>query len=161
MKDDNEQVRIPIVYVDRPGFEGVEGAFRSPVIDIWIGFDPNADLDNNKPFGQNTLFSARALVDTGADDFCVDYKLLQRVGAPQIHRQSGGLKTVHGMSVIQQYRVHLQIPNTPFKSEIDVIALDIDDGTRAYNAIFGLSFLETGVLLLDPRSGEGHFTFHV
>jgi len=35
----------------------------------------------------------------------------------------------------------------------------IQDGTRAYGAVFGTRFLELGRLVIEPK-GESHFAFH-
>lgn len=154
----SQSVRIPVIYADRPGWEGVQGAFKSPVIDLGIGFDPNGNADDNKPFAPGTLLNARALIDTGADDFVVDLKLLKAANAPRSPAGTMQVKTVHGQTAVPLFRVHMMFPGTLFKAELDVAGMDINDGSRAYNAIFGYRFFETGVLTLNPR-GESYFDF--
>jgi hypothetical protein len=98
------------------------------------------------------------LIDSGADDIIIDNALLKQVKAPTADLPPSAIKTVHGMEFLPRYWVHIAFPSTPFKVLIDVVGMDLVDGTRAYHAIFGMRFIERGTLHLCPR-GESHFTF--
>lgn len=148
---------IPVIFADRPGFESVAGAFKSPVIKIGLGYDISA-LSEGKLTSQSKIVSATALLDTGADDFVVDQELLNAIGAP-LSGKTTEIKTVHQTTIVQKRTVHLFIKEFDLCAEIDVIPMKLSDDTRAYQAIFGLRFLEIGKLTIDMR-GESSFTLH-
>jgi hypothetical protein len=151
--------RIPIILADRPGFEGVTDSYKSPVIELGLGYDPSADVDGDRPFAKGALLNVRALIDSGADDFVVDISLLQRINAPIASQLPPvSIKTIHGTQMMSRFFVDIMFPGTQFKARVDVMGAEISDGTRAYEAIFGMRFIELGTLQLNPR-GESHFTF--
>ncbi|MGO7133421.1 retroviral-like aspartic protease family protein [Rhizobium leguminosarum] len=151
-------MKIPISYVSRPGYEDVPEAFKSPVIEILIGYDPNGNLDDNNPLNPAYFRPVRVLIDTGADDLVIDRDLIAGINAPRLV-DTGSISTIHGVSEFAKHEVHMMIPELGFKSSMDVVALPIDNRIRAYQGIFGLRFLEKGRLIIDPM-GESSFTFH-
>lgn len=142
--------RIPIHYVDRPGFKSQLLSEKSPVIDVVIG--------HIAPDGSNRLRNLKALIDSGADDIFVDEALLKDCGCPLLESTSD-VRTLHGTKSSRMYRVSMLFPEQDVLNELDVIATDYPRGVRAYEAVFGTRFLELGVLVLDPQ-GESHFTIH-
>ncbi len=142
-------IRIPIFYVDRPGFRSNLLSEKSPVINVTIGH-----VDETK----HRLRNLRALIDTGADDIFVDEALLIDCGCP-ILPTSSAVRTTHATKMHPMYRATMLFPDHDLLQQVDVISNDYPRGTRAYEAIFGTRFLELGTLVLNPQ-GESHFTFH-
>jgi predicted aspartyl protease len=145
-------IRLPILYVDRPGFTSNMLSEKSPVIDVVIGFVK--ENSQTKPKLRNT----RALIDTGADDIFVDERLLIDCGCPRLDRGSD-VRTVHGTVAHHRYLATMLFPDHDLRQEVEVISTAYEPGVRAYEAVFGTRFLELGVLVIDPQ-GESHFTFH-
>ncbi|MCW0979195.1 hypothetical protein OK142_00080 [Agrobacterium sp. BT-220-3] len=150
-------VSIPVIFADRPGFETVSGAYKSPVIEIGLGYDIRAFQTGQLVRGSK-IFRVRALMDTGADDFFVDAKLLDEMNAP-FTDDVAEIRTAHQVSSARKRKVHMFISEFGHCSEIDVIPMNFSDGTRAYQAVFGLRFMEIGKLTIDMR-GKSQFTMH-
>ncbi|MDW9670260.1 hypothetical protein GOB27_27285 [Sinorhizobium meliloti] len=154
---EGEEARIPVRHVDRPGYEQVAGAFKSPIIEIGLGFDPQC-LSTGYRSAQSKIYRVRALLDTGADEIHVDTSLLDKWGAPKLLTQAT-IKSVHGIDTVLKRQVHLFVSEASICAEVDVVPTQLSDGTRAYDAIFGMRFLEMGRLVLDV-SGSSYFVFH-
>jgi predicted aspartyl protease len=161
MEDTKEKIRIPVIYVDRPRHTGTLPRGKSPTVEVVIGFDPDLNMDDrHPPKGKFRKFvRARALVDTGADEIFLDEKLVSRTGCPVIEGPAMTVKSPHGEKIHDRHRAQIIFPYVGLKAEVEVFSAEIQDGTRAYDAIFGTSFLELGCLVVDPR-GDSHFTFH-
>jgi hypothetical protein len=145
-------IRLPILYVDRPGFTSSLWSEKSPVIDVVIGFVSEPPQEKPK------LWNARALIDTGTDDIFVDERLLIDCGCPRLD-QGSSVRTVHGTLAHDRYQATILLPDHDLLQQVEVIAAKFEPGVRAYTAVFGTRFLELGVLVIDPQ-GESHFTFH-
>jgi predicted aspartyl protease len=150
-------LEIPIRYTERPGSDPADITTKSPTVEVVIGFDPNADMNDQKqPTGK--FIKVTALIDTGADDIFVDEVLLSRCDCPKVSK-TAHVKTVHLTTGHEVFLAHFFFPASGLKTEMEVIASKIQDGTRAYAAVFGTRFLELGRLVIDPK-GKSHFVFH-
>ena len=86
-------LEIPIRYTERPGSDTVDVTTKSPTVEVVIGFDPNADMDDQKrPKGK--FIEVTALIDTGADEIFVDEVLLSRCDCPKVSK-TAHVKSAH------------------------------------------------------------------
>lgn len=150
--------RIPVVYTDRPGSTSAELVDKSPTIEVVLGFDPGHDMsaDGKPPRGK--FIKTRALIDTGADDIFVDEKLLQMTMCPVIPGTITIVKTAYNTVGRPRHTVQMTFPGHQLMAQVEATPAPLDDGTRAYCAIFGTRFLEKGTLVLNPM-GESYFDF--
>ena len=98
----------------------------------------------------------RALIDTGADDIYFDSRVIKEIGVPETGERAK-IKTIHSETEEKFYSIIIQFDGGP-SATLSVLSADIDDGTRAYDAIFGYRFLELGTLTLNPN-GNSCFEF--
>ena len=105
------------------------------------------------------MVRVRALMDTGADDIFVDKKILGDTECPTV-QSLGVIKSVHKTTVHIMRQARIAIIGGPGAIfEAPVVSAQIQDGTKAYDAVFGTSFLEMGRLVIEPEA-ESQFTFH-
>jgi len=138
---------IPIEYVDRPGNRvGASLTEKSPIIEVEIGFGEK-------------LEKVRALVDTGAHNILVDEGLIARTECPIVPGRTSLIATKDARTIHPMYKAQIVFPSIQAKGEVAVVSAKIQDGTKAFDAVFGTQFLELGRLVIDTR-GKSHFTFY-
>jgi hypothetical protein len=146
-------MKLPVVYTHRPaGSPADELASKSPVTEVVIGWG-----ELGRP--NRRMFTARALVDSGADEIYVDRRLLADANCPEVPGKSAQIATAHGLRTHKVHRAVILYPGLNAEGALEVVATEIDAATKAYQAVFGTKFLELGRLTLDPR-GESYFEFH-
>ncbi len=153
--DYNVERKLEIQFAERPGFEGVEDSFRSPVVYVGMGYDPQCNFAKYPPFDPKLVQGISVLLDTGADEMMVDEDLLDSVGAPFV-AETSTIKTMHGVEEIKRRKMLLVIKELGIAEECEVVPMKISDGTRAYSAIFGMKFIGLGRLILDMQ-GDSFF----
>ncbi|WP_315782454.1 aspartyl protease family protein [Bradyrhizobium sp. SZCCHNPS1003] len=140
-------MKIPVHYVDRPGFTSEYLSEKSPVVEVQIGYVSQAGPK---------LKTVRALIDTGADDIFVDESVLIECGCP-VASDRTSVRSAHGTKDHAVYEAFINFPAAQLGLRTQVISSDYAPGERSYQAVFGTRFLELGVLVIDPN-GESYFT---
>jgi len=142
-------IRIPIELVRRPGFEHVEDSFTSPVIRMVVESIPSVDIKGvvTPSIGRQL----QVLIDTGADWCLIDDQVLRSIGAICMGSGAAMTKTLHGSVNHQEYGVRLRLPGLEEPITTRVSGLEIDDGTRAYQAILGMGMIQNGKLVIDSE----------
>lgn len=120
-----------------------EGKVLKPMIDVVLANGTKA-------------INCVALIDTGTDLLVVDERILKGLSCPRTDTVIE-MTTVHGRVEHDQYIVEMEFPSAGAGAAVDVVAAKLED--RPYQAIFGIRFLDLGVLHLDFR-GESFFDFH-
>jgi hypothetical protein len=100
-------IKIPVNYVDRPGFTSLLLSEKSPTIEVVIGFIPEP-IEGDPIATAPKLFTVRALVDTGADDIFVDERLLAQCGCPKIGTTD--VRSTHRTTGHDIHKAHILFP---------------------------------------------------
>jgi len=107
-----------------------------------------------KPSATATLIRAGGLIDTGASDVCIDYRVAVALGLDEIDQQTVG---VVGASVpATVYMGILEIPELGFSEIMPLFALKVRRPT--HDVLLGRSLLEHFIVTFDGPSGLFHFS---
>lgn len=93
------------------------------------------------------------LIDTGASDICIDYRLALELGLKEIDQRSVGV--VGGSVQAKIYLGRLIVPDVGFDRVCPLYALKVRHPT--HEVLLGRSFLENYVVTFDGPAGT--FTF--
>ena len=103
--------------------------------------------------GVSQFYEAGGLIDTGASDVCIDYRMAQTLRLRQIDQQT--VATPGGSLLAAIYMGVLEIPALSFKRVMPLYALKV--ARASYNVILGRSFLSEYVVTFDGPNGLFHF----
>lgn len=121
---------------------------EGPLIDVIVHREPGAEPHEGIP----PSYETRALIDTGASDSCVDYRI---VHALRLRQTNQTRMRVVGTSVL--VTVHLGVLEIPALSFKGIVELYSSSVTRPkYNALIGRPFLANYGFHLDGPSGMFH-----
>ena len=119
-----------------------------PHIQVLVG-SPNA-----APVGINTDFiQLDALIDTGADDVCIDIRTAERLNLSPVDKATiGGVGGDHEAIIFAGL---LEVPNLRFRRIIRMFApIGV---TLSSKVLLGRSFLESYIVTFDGPNGTFHF----
>lgn len=121
---------------------------EGPLVDIIIHREPGAEPEEGVPH----LYETRALIDTGASDCCVDYRIVHSLKLRQTNQTR---MRVVGTSVL--VTVHLgvlEIPAIGFRGIVEFYSSSV---TRPkYNALIGRQWLSDYGFHFDGPNGAFH-----
>ena len=119
-----------------------------PHIQVLVGSPKSA------PVGINTDFlQLDALIDTGADDVCIDIRTAERLNLVPVDKTTiGGVGGVHEAIVVAAL---LEVPNLRFKRIVNMYApIDVSLSSKM---LLGRSFLSNYIVTFDGPNGMFHF----
>ena len=99
------------------------------------------------------LCETRGLIDTGASDVCIDYRLAEQLGLRRIDQQDVGV--VGGTVPATIYLGVLEIPALGFRQLMPLYALRVRRPT--HEVLLGRSFLQHFIVTFDGPNGTFHF----
>lgn len=103
--------------------------------------------------GASQFYEAGGLIDTGASDVCIDYRMAQDLRLRQIDQQT--VATPGGSLLAAVYLGVLEVPALDFRKPMPLFALKV--ARASYNVILGRSFLSDYIITFDGPSGMFHF----
>ena len=97
-------------------------AYHGPTLTVAVGFDKTWKESHKTPPNARG-FELEALVDTGAQDSCIDRLLAVQLGLPAVDREA--VCGVHGLREVDVYLAQVYIPaldfNTSCSAEISLV----------------------------------------
>ncbi len=96
--------------------------------------------------GETPTQSVAALVDTGASESCIDYKLAEELGLPVIDEME--MSGVGGIKKHNVYLASVHIPELEFGQYGRFAGVDLPDGGQHHQALLGRTFLRNVILIL-------------
>ena len=122
---------------------------EGPLLDIIIHREHNAPLVEGVQLHHET----RALIDTGASDVCIDYRIAHALNLREINQTN--VTVVGGTVPVSVYLGVLEVPALGFKRLMPLYASKV--ARINYNALLGRSFLTDFVVTFDGPNGCFHF----
>ncbi|MGH7025485.1 MAG: retropepsin-like aspartic protease [Caulobacteraceae bacterium] len=119
------------------------------VLDVIIHREPSAVDEEGVP----ALFEAGALIDTGASDVCIDYRLAHELKLRQIDQQT--VATPGGTLLAAVFLGLLEVPDLGYRKLMPLYALRV--ARSSYSVILGRSFLADYIVTFDGPNGCFHF----
>ena len=93
------------------------------------------------------------MIDTGASDICIDYRIAHALNLRQIDSQTIG--TVGGPIHSAVYLAIIEIPALKYREPMRVYAPKLERPT--YNSLLGRTFLSEFLMTYDGEDGICHF----
>lgn len=140
------------------GFDDVPGQFPGrdflvrygPTLLVDIGFDPQYRPGPIVPVPGIT--SVAALVDTGAEESCIDSLLAAHLNLPIIDRVS--ISGVHGSHLANRYLAQVRVPSLHFVIYGAFAGVDLVAGGQVHRALIGRSFLRNFTMVYEGKTGS-------
>ncbi|MFI5364365.1 MAG: retroviral-like aspartic protease family protein [Candidatus Binatia bacterium] len=132
-----------------------------PTVLVDIGFDPAMFAQGLPPaLGTPALPTAipavqvLALLDTGAQQSCIDEVLAQQLGLPLIDQQQ--MSGVGGPTIFNVYLAHINIPGLVVQYG-RFTGVHLQAGGQYHRALIGRTLLNDALVVYDGRSGSVKF----
>ncbi|MEI9965967.1 MAG: aspartyl protease family protein [Caulobacteraceae bacterium] len=119
------------------------------VLEAIVHREPGAPPEDGVP----PFFEAGALIDTGASDVCIDFRLAHALKLRQIDQRTVG--TLGGSVLANVYLGILEIPALDHRKLMPLLALRV--ARVNYSVILGRSFLSDYIVTFDGPNGCCHF----
>ncbi len=119
------------------------------VIDVIVHREPKAAVEEGVP----EFVEHRAMIDTGASDTCIDYRIARALKLRQIDQRTIG--TVGGPIEVGVFLGLLEIPQLGFKRLDRLFAPKIE--RINYNVLIGRSVLREFLFTYDGPANLSHF----
>jgi predicted aspartyl protease len=119
---------------------------------LWvnIGFDPTYKPTLNAPPTPG-IANVEALVDTGADESCIDSQLATQLRLPIIDQRL--VRGVHGIKSVNMHVAQVHIPALKFTQYGQFAAVDLAGGGQRLRALIGRTLLRHFRMVYEGTSG--------
>jgi predicted aspartyl protease len=121
-----------------------------------IGFDQNYKFvaGGAPPIPGKTKLPA--LVDTGANESCIDSLLAAQLNLPEVDKrmQAGA----HGAKKVSMHLAQVHIPTLGFTIYGEFAAVDLRVGGQSIDALIGRTFLQRFKMIYDGVTGDVEIT---
>ncbi|EKP1128703.1 TPA: hypothetical protein M2O93_003467 [Klebsiella pneumoniae] len=151
---ENMPTTVKIQFMDKDGII-VPDSSANPVIPIIIA--ASSEEDENKGVNVEHNVSTFALIDTGADDFYIDEKIIHQLSLPQV-----GTITVTTPLGVEERTIHhalISFTGDARAFGIKVVSTKMTENGANYHAVLGMRLISLGCLTLDSRQRIFHLTF--
>lgn len=125
--------------------------FEGNVIDVIIRREPEAPHLEEVP----NFLESRALIDTGASDICIDYRIAHALKLREIDQRMIG--TAGGPIEVAVYNGVFEVPLIGFSRMMRLFAPRID--RINYNVLIGRSLLRDYIVTFDGPSNHCTFAY--
>lgn len=151
---DDNVVRIKFVNGDGSLSDSPREVSLSPVIEF--------SLTQQLPSGDSiATVKGIALIDTGADHSAIDRAFAESAGfSPAGTTSPSGIGGIVHETSYYDLRYTVKTNGGQKSSDARYVAVPLVEAGRLYQAIFGMSFLQTGRLILDAKNHEYVFEFN-
>jgi hypothetical protein len=130
-------------------------AYYGPVLLVNVGFDPTYKADKNRP-PVSGLNGIEALVDTGAQEGCIDSSLAAQLRLPIVDRRP--VCGVHGAIDVDMHLAQVHIPSLKFTLHGRFAGVHLVAGGHPQKVLIGRSFLKHFRLAYDGTNGYASIT---
>lgn len=125
-------------------------------VQVDVGFDPvrfgtSLPLAGAAPLVAVPAIKVQALIDTGAQQSCIDELLAQQLHLPLIDQAP--LSGVSGSTVFNVYLAHIIIPGVALQYG-QFTAVHLQSGGKHHRVLIGSTLLRDVLLVYDGRSGS-------
>src|SRR5579872_6708195 len=121
-----------------------------PTLKVDIGFDSTFRVGGNKiPIPGITAVDA--LVDTGAQECCIDNALASRLGLPIVDRRP--IAGSNGTHTANMYQAQVRIPALNFTMVGSFAGVDLIAGGQMHTALIGRTFLVHFKMIYEGNTG--------
>jgi hypothetical protein len=117
-----------------------------PTIPAYIGHHPSTDLISP------ATEQVSALVDSGAEQSCIDKSIAEKLGLPVVDVQM--VAGANGAQEQPVYMANLQFPPLNFTEYGRFIGVDLMTGGQPHGALLGRSFLRHVIMIYDGIRGQ-------
>lgn len=125
--------------------------FMGPTVMVEVGFDPAwrpEHLPTQPSLGGNPI---PALVDTGAQQSCIDQLLAASLGLPVVDRRP--ISGSSGSHMVNVYMAQMHVPSLNFIQYGQFMGVNLQEGGQAQRALIGRTFLRGFELHYEGHSG--------
>lgn len=121
-----------------------------PTLQVDVGFDPTWIVNGPTPAAGIT--GVHALVDTGAQDCCIDNLLAATLNLPIVDR--GQIAGSAGLHAVNIYMAQVHVPSLAWVMYGRFSGVDLAAGGQAHRVLMGRSFLIAFKLSYNGATGE-------
>ena|ERR1700733_8644936 len=123
-----------------------------PTLFVDVGFDP-AFIPNPlaMPVPTPGMRGINALVDTGAQECCIDSLLASQLGLPIVDRRQ--ISGVHGSHIASVHLAQVFVPSLAFVVYGAFVGVDLAAGGQAHSVLIGRTFLQFFTMVYEGRNG--------
>jgi predicted aspartyl protease len=137
------------------GYDGAPAAqgllvLRGPTLAVNVGFDPHYQPDTNAAPSPG-ITHIEALVDTGADESCIDSLLAIKLGLPIVDQRA--VIGVDGSFDVNMHLGQVHIPALKFTVQGSFAGVKLVAGGMSYQVLIGRTFLRHVRMLYDGPTG--------
>ena len=124
--------------------------YHGPTLAVAVGFDKTWRASHGtRPSARG--FELEALVDTGAQDSCIDRLLAAQLSLPVVDRQA--VCGVHGLREVDVYLAQIYIPALKFTEYGKFAGVELKEGGHRQHILLGRTFLSHFILEYDGKNG--------
>jgi predicted aspartyl protease len=125
-------------------------AYHGPTLTVEVGFDVKWTASSRtRPRARG--FELEALVDTGAQESCIDRMLASQLGLPVVDRQK--VCGVHGLREVDVYLAQIYVPALDFTQHGSFAGVELKEGGHRQHILLGRGFLQSFTLTYEGASG--------
>lgn len=135
------------------GFSGAPRLLAQfgPTLLVYVGFDPDYVRDSEVPPNLPEA-TFPALVDTGAQENCIDSALAVELELPVVDRAT--IAGVQGATEVNRHLAQIYIPELDWTVYGTFAGVHLAAGSSAHTALIGRTFLQDFTLTHDGRTGS-------
>ena len=137
---------------DQPG--GATGAqslsFFGPNLLVSVGFDPGYKPDGTS-IPRAAVTGMSALVDTGAQQSCIDSALAMQLNLPIVDRQT--ISGATGPKEVNMHVAQIHVPSLQVTIYGEFAAVDLVAGGQPHHVLIGRSFLQGFTMIYEGATG--------
>lgn len=126
-------------------------ASQGPTIFVNIGFDASYSPQNVIQIPVPGIRQARALVDTGATESCIDSLLAAQLKLPIVDRRQ--IAGVGGAQVVNMHLAQVHVPSLGQTIYGAFAAVHLVAGGQPHQALLGRLFLQHFTMIYEGRTG--------
>jgi predicted aspartyl protease len=141
-------------FQDQPnGLTGRDSLVKwGPTLLVDIGFDPNYDWKIATAPPMPGLKGINALVDTGADECCIDSQLAAQLNLPIVDRRH--ISGAHGKKEVNVHLAQVYVPSLNITMNGAFAGVDLVAGGQIHSALIGRTFLMHFRLIYNGMTGD-------
>ena len=111
-------------------------------------------MAGDRASGRSSCVEVGGLVDTGASDVCIDYRLAEELGLRQVDQQTVGVVGASALATV--HTGIIEIPELGFSQVMPLFALKVR--RPSHDVLLGRSLLQNFIVTFDGPSGLFHFS---
>jgi predicted aspartyl protease len=122
-----------------------------PTLLVDIGFDPNYDPQNPDNLAVPGIRGIQALVDTGAEQSCIDSLLASQLTLPIIDKKP--ISGIGGQMEANIYMAQVHVPSLAFTLYGIFVGVHLQAGGQWHKALLGRDFLRAFTTVYEGKTG--------